>query len=221
MNIDDLVAYYPTLYHMAEAGSWDKIRRLGLRTTQQLVDACDPPLRLRSEILGQQRVRSYTLEHPLVGPVTIRDQQPLKLHNLVPKLSGISLDDFLRSLNDRVFLWAHPARLDRLLNARLYRGSQHDVLVVDTAKLAQQCGDRIRLAGINTGATIFPNTPVRSAATFSTVSDYAFRPRTSRGMAVGNVVEVCVLDGVDNALDCVSRVESRLGASVVKVLYQA
>lgn len=221
MNIDELVAYYPTLYHMAEAGSWDKIRRLGLRTTQQLVDACDPPLRLRSEILGQQRVRSYTLEHPLVGPVTVRDQQPLKMHNLLPKLRGISLDDFLGALNDRVFFWAHPSRLDTLLGARLYRDSRHDVLVVDTASLVEQCGSRIRLAAMNTGATIFPNTAERGADTFSTVADFPFRPRRSGGDDIGNVVEVCVLDGVDDPLDCVIRVESRLGDSVTGVLYEA
>lgn len=220
MHVDQLVANYPTLHHMAEAGSWGKIREIGLRTTQQIVDACEPPAELRAEILEHQRKRSYRLEHPLVGEVTIRDQQPLKMHNLLPKLKGISLEDFLRSLNDRVFLWAHPSRLDRLLSARLYRHSQHDVLVIDTAKLVTQCESRLRLAAMNTGATIFPNTPTRDAATFSTVSDFKFRARTSQGIAVGNVVEVCVLDGVDNPFDCVTRVESRIGDAVVKVLYE-
>jgi hypothetical protein len=221
MNVDQLIDTYPTLHHMAEAGSWDKIQQIGLCTTKQLVAACAPSPELRAEILDGQRKKSYTLEHPVVGAVTIRDQQPLKMHNLRPKLSGITLEGFLGALNDRVFFWAHLSRLEGLLNAKLYRESRHDVLVVDTAKLVEQCEARIRLASINTGATIFPNTAVRDAATFQAIPDFVFGPSRSGRSSIGNVVEVCVLDGVSNPLDCVTRVESRLGDSVVRVLYEA
>jgi hypothetical protein len=85
------------------------------RNTRQLVDECAPDPATRHEILGQQRKRSYTLSHPIIGVVTIRDQRPLGLHNLKPALTDMTVEQWLDALNDRVFLWAHPQRLTRLL----------------------------------------------------------------------------------------------------------
>ena len=42
MNPADLISRYPQLHHMAEGGSWSSIQQIGLRTTRQLVDECDP-----------------------------------------------------------------------------------------------------------------------------------------------------------------------------------
>lgn len=222
MTPQQLVDNYPVLHHMAQAGSWPAIAQIGLRTTEQLVYDSVGSADLRDEILLDQRRTSYVLDHPKVGSITVRDQQPLKLHNLLPKLSGISFDDFLKSLNDRVFLWARPERLERLLGARLYREHEHDVLVIDTAALLQMAGDRVRLSGINTGASIFPNTPERTADTFTTIADFPFDERVAaRKGLIDNVVEVCVLDGVDDITPAVIRVERRRGANIVGILYQA
>lgn len=87
---------------MAEGGSWQSIQRIGLRTTRQLVDECDPGPAMRQEILGQRRRRSYTLTHHVVGGVTIRDQGPLGLHNLRPALTDMTVEQWLDALNDRV-----------------------------------------------------------------------------------------------------------------------
>jgi len=217
-----LIDNYPVLHHMAQAGSWSAIAEIGLRTTEQLVYDSVDSADLRNEILLDQRREAYLLNHPTVGHITVRDQQPLKLHNLLPKLSGISFEEFLKSLNDRVFLWARPERLDRLLGARLYREHEHDVLVVDTAALLHVAGDRVRLAGMNTGAAIFPNTPVRTPNTFTTVAGFPFDERAAAGKGlVDNVVEVCVLDGVDDVVPAVIRVERRRGANVLRTLYEA
>ena len=64
MTPDELVSNYPVLHHMAEQDSWPRIRQLGLRTTEQLVDACDPDADLRSEILTRRRKVSYELVIP-------------------------------------------------------------------------------------------------------------------------------------------------------------
>jgi hypothetical protein len=222
MNPLDLVRHYPTLHHMAEGGSWTGIQQVGLRTTKQLVDECDPDPATRHEILGQQRKTSYALNHPIVGAVTIRDQRPLGLHNLKPALTDMTVEQWLNALNDRIFLWAHPQRLTRLLQARLYRDSIHDVLVVDTARLVETHHDRIRLAGMNTGATIFPSAPKRGSDTFQTIHSFPFDERRRTGKAlVDNVVEVCVLDGLHDAKNFVVRVERRKGAAVVDTLYEA
>jgi hypothetical protein len=222
MNPVDLVRHYPTLHHMAEGGSWARIQRAGLRTTTQLVDECGPDPATRHEILGQQRKKSYTLRHPVIGDVTIRDQQPLGLHNLKPALTDMTVEQWLGQLNDRVFLWAHPERLTNLLAARRYRGRIHDVLVLDTAGLVEAHHDRIRLAGINTGSTIFPNAPKRGRDTFRTIDSFPFDERRRAGKKlVNNVVEVCVLDGLPDVTDFVLRVQRRQGAIVLDTLYEA
>jgi hypothetical protein len=45
MNVTDFVHRYPRLHHMAEAGAWKAIQQIGLRTTRQLVDDCNPTRR--------------------------------------------------------------------------------------------------------------------------------------------------------------------------------
>jgi hypothetical protein len=222
MNPAELISRYPQLHHMAEGGSWASIQQIGLRTTRQLVDECDPDPSTRQEILGQRRKRSYTLTHPVVGTVTIRDQGPLGLHNLRPALTDMTVEQWLDALNDRVFLWAHPDRLTKLLKARLYRDSTHEVLVLDTVRLVDAHRDRIRLAGMNTGATIFPSAPKRGSDTFQEIESFPFDDRRrARKALVDNVVEVCVLDGLHDVTDFVIRVERRKGATVVETLFEA
>jgi len=222
MNVADLVRLYPQLHHMAEGGSWANIQQIGLRTTRQLVDECGPDEATRETILGQRRRTKVTLTHPVVGQVTIRDQKPLMMHNLVPALTDMTVEQWLEALNDRVFLWAHPRRLTTLLKARAYRDSIHDVLVVDTARLVDAARDRIRLAGMNTGATIFPSAPKRGSDTFQTIESFPFDDRRRAGKApVDSVVEVCVLDGLHDVTDFVIRVERRNGATVIETLYEA
>ena len=217
----DLVNCYPQLHHMAEEGSWARILQIGLRTTRQLVDECGPDAWTRQEILGQRRKQSYTLTHPVVGAVTIRDQGPLGLHNLRPALTDMTVEQWLDALNDRVFLWAHPDRLTKLLKARLYRDSIHEVLIVDTARLVDAHLDRIRLTGMNTGATIFPSAPKRGSDTFQKIESFPFdERRRARKALVDNVVEVCVLDGLHDVTDFVIRVERRRGATAVETLFE-
>ena len=38
MEIERLISRYPTLYHMAEDGSWESIQRHGLLSTSALLD---------------------------------------------------------------------------------------------------------------------------------------------------------------------------------------
>lgn len=222
MNPAELVRLYPQLHHMAEGGSWASIQQIGLRTTRQLVDECNVDPATRQQILGQRRGRSHEVAHPVVGAVTIRDQGPLGLHNLRPALMDMTVEQWLDVLNDRVFLWAHPERLTRLLKARWYRDSIHDVLVVDTARLVDAHRDRIRLTGMNTGATIFPSAPKRGSNTFQKIELFPFdERRRARKRLVENVVEVCVLDGLHDVADFVIRVERRQGATLVETLYEA
>lgn len=219
MDRRDLVEHYPVLLHMAEPDSWSSIEQIGLRTTAQLVEACSLSSRDRDALLLQRRPFSVAMEHPLVGAVTIRDQKPLALHNL--RLTDVTLEGFLHLLNTRVFLWTSPHRLLRLLSARPYRRAVHDVLVMDTASVLSSCGARVRLTGMNTGATIFPSAPPRGAESFYRVEDFPFFERSRmRKRLEDNVVEFCVIDGIDNVADHLIRIERRQGADVLDYLYE-
>ncbi len=207
---------------MAELNSWPGIRQIGLRTTEQLVDACQPDSATRAEILEQRRKRSYELTHPIIGTVVVRDQKPLLLHNLEPALTDVTVEEFLALLNTRVFMWAHPSRLDTLLGAAAYSDSIHDVLVFDTARIVEAYSEKIRLTGMNSGASIFPSAPKRGSATFMTLAEFPFDERRRAGKGLrDNVVELCVLGGVDNVEEFVLRVERRKGPDVFEVIHQA
>jgi hypothetical protein len=66
----------------------------------------------------------------------------------------------------------HPQRLKTLFQARSYREGLHPVLIIDTGRLVKAHGDRIRVAGMNTGATIFPRSPIRGSGTFQTIEQF-------------------------------------------------
>jgi hypothetical protein len=218
MTPDELITHYPVLRHMAEHDSWPRIQKLGLRTTTQLVDACDPDPETRAAVLNQRRPRSYDLTHPVVGSITVRDQKPLGLHNL--KLIGVTVEGYLELLNNRVFMWTSPQRLARLLGARPYRNNVHDVLILDTASLVEAYADNIRLTGMNTGATIFPSAPARGPASFMTIDEFPFTQRRRGRKLEDTVVELCVLYGVDNVDQHVIRVERCKGADVIATVYE-
>lgn len=218
MTPEQLIEHYPMLHHMAEHGSWPTIRRFGLRTTAQLVDACVPDSATSAAILSQRRPHSVKLTHPAAGTITVRDQKPLGLHNL--KLTDVTVEGFLELLNSRVFMWTTHQRLARLLGARPYRDSVHDVLVLDTASVVENFADKIRLTSMNTGATIFPSAPPRGSDSFMTIADFPFEQRRRGRKLENTVVELCVIDGVDDIDQHVLRVERREGATVIDVLYE-
>lgn len=218
MTPDELIAHYPVLHHMAERNSWPRIQQIGLRTTAQLVDACNPDAAVRAAVLNQRRSQSYELAHPVVGTVTVRDQKPLLLHNLA--LTDVTIEGFLELLNNRVFMWTSAERLGRLLGAKPYRNSIHDLLILDTATIVDTYADNIRLTSMNTGATIFPNAPSRGSESFMTIKDFPFAQRRRGRRLEDAVVELCVLDGIDKVEDHVIRVERRMGASVIETIYE-
>lgn len=218
MTPEELIAHYPVLHHMAERDAWPRIQKIGLRTTAQLVDACHVDSRTRDAILTQRRRQFVDLDHPEVGTITVRDQKPLGLHNL--KLTDVTVEGFLELLNTRVFMWTSPERLNGLLGARPYRNSIHDVLVLDTLSIVETYAEDIRLTGMNTGATIFPSAPPRGAESFKTIEEFPFEQRRRLGKKLqDNVVELCVIGGVDNVEDHLLRVERRKGAEVLDTLH--
>ena len=63
-TIDQFVARYPRLYHMAECGSWPSIKRHGLLSTSALLDLFEVSDAERFSIESTWRSREVTVEHP-------------------------------------------------------------------------------------------------------------------------------------------------------------
>ncbi|MEM6108473.1 hypothetical protein AAHS21_19905 [Mycobacterium sp. 050272] len=215
MHRDQLVEHYPTLFHMASSGSWPTIQTHGLWTTQQIVATSAGAF--EEAALAERRPHSITAEHPTLGRVTIRDQAPLRLQFLERSLTDMSVMQWLEALNNRVFFWLHPDKLDKLLGARLYRSSEQDVVVIDTKSLLDAHEARVRLSPVNSGATLYPNATARGSHTFTTIEDYPYAERRRTGKTVREAVtELAVIDGVHDIRDHVIRVERRLGHEVLE-----
>ncbi len=214
MHRDELLEHYPTLFHMASAGSWSTISTHGLWTTQQIVTTSGGAF--KDDALTERRPHSITAEHPTLGRLTIRDQAPLRLQFLEGCLTDMSVRQWLDTLNNRVFFWLHPDKLHKLLSARLYRSSEQDVLVIDTKSLLDAHEARVRLSPVNSGATLYPNATARGSDTFTTIEQYPYAERRRTRTAPAAVIELAVIDGVHDVRKHVIRAERRLGHDVLE-----
>ena len=196
VDVNELIERYPRLFHLAEAGSAPTISEHGLLPAREIVStsALDPDE--QAAILSRPRPRALTIEHPVLGRATLRDQTPLRAHILDKVLTDMTARQWLSALNERVFFWLHPQRLDQLLNARRNRGRPHDILVIDTASIVSAHDRRIRLSAINSGSTLYPNAPERGTRTFQTIEDYPFAERIRGRAPQAAVVELAVSGGV-------------------------
>lgn len=219
MDRDELIAQHPVLFHMAEDGTWPSIREHGLLSTAALVELYQLPDDLRREVLDGVRRSSITLHHPDLPPAVVRDQAPLKFLSSC-LLDGVTPQQFLDALNERVFFWVSQGRLQRLLGARLYRNRAHVILHVDTASLVSAHGDTIELAPYNTGDLHVPTLPRRGPQTFVPLDRYPDREwRTKRGSGGEAVVELTIPWKVADIERHVMRVERRLGPEILEVSY--
>lgn len=219
MTRDELIQHYPRLYHMAFEGSWPSIQKHGLMTTQQLVEISDAGTEVRHEILSTQRRQNVVLSRSDGSRVVVRDQAPLRQVFLEKVLDDVSVQEWFEILNNRVFFWLHPERLNDLLNARRYRSSAHDVLTVDTAQLIEAHESRIELSGVNSGATLYPNAPRRGLETFKSISGFPFAERRRRYPLRQAVAELAVVGGVPDIECHVISVERRQGSEIHEVLF--
>ena len=214
MNRDDLIDLHPQLFHMAEAGSWPAIQQFGLLPTETIVRSSNLDAASQSTLLDERRPLSVPINHPELGEVVIRDQGPLNVARLEPVLIDLTVEDWLHTLNNRVFFWLHPNKLENLLTARRYRNSVQDVLTVDTRSLLDSVGDRVRLSPINSGAVLYTPTP-RGSQTFSTIGDYDYAGRRKKRGRVDAIVELAVLGGVPDIADHVLEVRQMRGTEVL------
>lgn len=204
---------------MAEHGSWDSIKRFGLRSTTALLDLFGVQGTVRVEIESKQRPDSIRIHHPAYGSAVIRDQKPLSERALLGCLHGMSPAEWYQLLNRKVFFWLNRERLMRLLCARAYRNSSHCVLTIATEKLLVRHSDQITLSAINSGSTIYKPQP-RGTDTFSTICNYPFDHWSRKRRKCDAVVELAVDYAVPEIIQMVSKVEHILENRVTEVLYE-
>lgn len=219
MQVEQLVAKHPILFHMAEDATWPSIQRHGLLSTRALVDLYDPAPEQRAAILNNIRRTSIALANPIHGIAVVRDQGPLKFLDRVLE-DDTTVQEYLDQLNGRVFFWATQGRLLRLMGAKRYRKNHQTVLHVDTRALVA-AHPEMQLAGLNTGSVHVPNMPTRGKSTFKAIEDYPYDEWRQRpGRKNDALVEVTVPYSVPHVRDCVLRVERWHAGQPIETLYQ-
>jgi hypothetical protein len=216
VTVEELVAKYPRLYHMAERGSWPSIESYGLLSTSGLLDLFEVPKKDRFAIEESRRPKPVIIKHPKLGRAVIRDQKALSESKLESSLKDCDVRTWYLELNKRVFFWLDVERLKTFMSAREYRGKLHTVLTLDTEILVRDYEHKITLSPLNTGATrpmAFP----RGLASFKRLNEYPFEERIDRG-SYGCVVELAVLGGVMNIVNYAKRVvHARCENGTIKV----
>jgi hypothetical protein len=222
VEIDELIDYYPRLYHMAKDGSWPSLQAHGLLSTAGLIDLFQVPqprcTQLLTQLLTQHRPRSVLLVHPIHGHAVVRVQKPLQPTKLAQLLSDMTVGQWIGLLNSHVFFWLHPDRLARFLNAGAYRSRPHLVLTIDTRSLVRAHADRVRLCHLNSGATAYM-IGRRGSTTFKPIAD-SRHPR-SRQRPPKYVVELAVLGGVPDIAVHTVKVERWQAYQILGTVYQA
>ncbi len=202
-TIEQIIARYPRLFHMAEEGSWPSIQRQGLLSTTALLDLFEIVSPERTRIESQWRPRKIPISHTEHGNAVIRDQSPMDPHSLAPLLDGLTPGDWYEMINRKTFFWVTEERLGRFLNAKPYRGNIHDVITVDTRALVERHQNDITLAPFNTGVSSFGPQHQRGIDTFKSIQDYA--------SGAYGVVELAVDYSVQDIAELAISVDQRQG----------
>jgi hypothetical protein len=221
ISAKDFATRYPRLYHMAEVGSWEGIKRHGLLSTSALLDRWEVHGEARTRLEKRRRPECVTITHPEHGVAVIRDQKPLDDGGLKKSLQdGLTPADWYVTLNARVFFWVSEDRLAKLLSARAYRDRRQTVLTIDTAALLARHEPRVTLSPINSGCTK-PNPQPRGRSTFLRMTDYPFAAWERKRGKRDTVVELAVDYAVADVAEVVLRVDERKGGTVRKVLWKS
>ncbi len=216
----ELLRHCPTLYHMAESGSWPGIQRHGLRSTTALLDLFEVPAGERAAIEAAHRPAGVWLRHPAHGAALVRDQKPMSDAALRRCLQdGMAPADWYRLLNGKVFFWLARQRLLKLLDGREYRAAEHDVLEIDAAALAAAYRPLVTLSPINSGATFNLGPAPRGRATFQPVAEYDYASRRRKAAPAACVVELTVDYAVPDIARFVRRVVAMRGGTAGRVVY--
>ena len=218
MTNEQFCKHYPYLYHMAEADTWESIKKLGLLSTLALTELFEITGDEKSKLVSERRPEMVQIFHKKYGIVTIRDNKPITDSKLLNWLIDMSPREWYETLSRRVFFWTNKDRLYRLLNARAYRRHTHTVMTVETALLLERNNERITLSPINSGAMSFGGSP-RGIGTFCTLDQWPEDEGPLSGKLRKPVVELAVEHSISNMQDIAIRVDEMKGGKLVKKIW--
>jgi hypothetical protein len=217
-ELDELISNCPTLYHMAERGSWPAIEQFGLLSTSALMDLYHINGSQRAQIELAHRPSSVAISAEGLPGAVIRDQIPMSDAGLARALpSRMTPSDWYALLNSKVFFWLSSARLHTLTNAKAYRDKEHDVLELNTRSLVDAHREKIWLCPINSGCTK-PIPHPRDETVFSRIAEYPYANWRSRRARRERVVELAVDYSVPDIANHVERVVVKRGNETISVL---
>lgn len=217
-ELDELISNCPTLYHMAERGSWPAIERHGLLSTSALMDLYEIDGAQRAQIELAHRPKSVSIAADGLPGAVIRDQIPMSDSGLKRALpSRLQPSDWYALLNSKVFFWLSVERLHKLTQAGAYRDHEHDVLEVDTRLLVDAHRDKIWLCPINSGCTK-PMPHPRDEGIFSRIPQYPYAHWRSRRARTERAVELAIDYSIPDIARYVRRVVAKRGSEVVSII---
>jgi hypothetical protein len=220
-ELQELLRDCPTLYHMAESGSWPSIRKDGLLSTAALLDKYNVEGAKRRDIEARRRPKSVELQGKGMSSATIRDQFPMTDGGLERCLKdGLSPSAWYKLLNAKVFFWLTRERLLRLLNAGTYRSDEHDVLEIDARSMVEAYAERIWFCPMNSGCTK-PYAHPRGKGTFKRIGNYPYAEWRAKRRRGERVVEVAVDYAVPDVARYVKRVRRMRGQKSLRILFEA
>ena len=173
---EEIMTRHPLLYHMAEAGTWENIKRHGLLSTAALLRLFDVSEPQRSAIGSKYRGSRVVIRHADYGCAVIREQTPMPPGKLGLALTDMEPSEWYHLLNGKMFFWSTESRLMSFLQARSHQDRPHDVLTICTRSLVEQYANEITLSPINSGTVRMP-THRRGSNTFQTIAEYNCRTR--------------------------------------------
>ena len=197
-------ARHPRLHRLGMEGAHEGVRRHGLLTAAQIAASAGIVLPTTP------RPGPIRATLPDGTAVTITDNLPLSFEALAPVLDdGLTPEDWLAMLDDRVFLWPDRRLAAGNLRARRRLGYASEWQCYDAATLLTPVWDRAEIAPINTGSTV--RRPARRGrATFAPLGalDWDAWRRARGRKAPDRVKEVTVRGGAPDAGAALIAVES-------------
>jgi len=179
----DFVSEYPRLYHTTNSAAWPLIEKHGLLSAKSICERTGMSHSEVATIIRQHRTNMLP-----IGEFVLRDNKPLRLHNLRRNLEGsqLTVEDWLALLNERVFFHTSLTHAAKLRHS--YITEPMTILTIDTARLFASHGERVEISTINSGAARMP---------FHTKSRDSFQSLTNFVM-LKKAQEVTVLKAIPN-----------------------
>jgi hypothetical protein len=178
VTIDELIANFPELYHMAEESSWTNIQKHGLLSTSAILTLYGYSGTDRDKIESEWRPKKITISCNGLEDACIRDQIPMPPDVLERCLvGGITPKEWYRFINGKIFFWTTRKSLEIFLAAKEYKNMPQLVITVDTQLLLERYADKVTLSSINSGSTYYDpekydRPKSRGLHTFKRIQDY-------------------------------------------------